>query len=271
MAERRDFFKRAVTAVMIIIAVLLLLSAIIPSGLIGSGTGTNPAGKNLSPGPGHPFGTDHLGRDVFARVLSAARIDLSIALAATIGAFLIGTALGAAAGFTGGAADLVIIRLLEVLQSVPGILLGMLIMVLAGCGYRSLVAVITLINIPVYARLARSEMLPLARSPVASAARLSMVPPLRILTVYLLPSALTSVISYIPVQAGFSISVAAGFGFIGLGIAPTEAEWGIMIREGLSNLLFLRIWWPVVFPSLFLIASVLMFHRAGRIITRKLG
>lgn len=270
MAEKVVFIRRCSTILILFLSIGLLLTALIPTNLITGKTAfeTNTLEKNLSPRPGHLFGTDNLGRDVFVRVLSATRINLSIALGATIGSFLIGTALGALSGFMGGVTDFIIIRLLEIVQSIPGILLGMLIMVLAGSGYRSLIAVITLINIPVYARLVRAEIQPLTKSPVVSAARLSMVPEARILTVYILPAALTSVLAYIPVQAGFSISVAAGFGFIGLGISPPQAEWGMMIRESLSSLLFLKIWWPAIFPSLFLILSVLVLYGLGSILSR---
>jgi peptide/nickel transport system permease protein len=247
---------------------VLLLAALLPAEFV---TGQDPvrtsaAEGNEPPGAAHPFGTDHLGRDVMARVIAAARIDLGIAVLATAAAFFIGVALGAVAGFAGGFVDGVLMRLLEILQSIPGILLGLLVMVLAGSGFVSLILAITLINVPVYARLTRAEILPLAASPVVSAARLSMVPRSKILGLYLLPSALTSAFAYLPVQAGFSISVAAGFGFIGVGVRPPQAEWGMMIREGLSDLLFLNIWWPVVFPAVFLGASVLVLYTLGNLV-----
>jgi peptide/nickel transport system permease protein len=253
---------------LMLIAGILVLSVLVPPDSV---TGFDPvrtdtALDNASPSSTHPFGTDHLGRDVLARVIAATRIDLGIAVVATFLAFGIGVVLGAAAGFAGGAVDGILMRVLEILQSIPGILLGLLIMVLAGSGFVSLVLAITLINIPVYARLTRAEIQPLAHSPVVAAANLSMVPKIKILLVYVLPSALTSAIAYLPVQAGFSISVAAGFGFIGVGIQPPQAEWGTMIREGLSGLIFLDVWWPVLFPALYLAASVLILYKVGNLL-----
>jgi peptide/nickel transport system permease protein len=260
----------------ILLAVLtlaLLVCAAIPPRLVSGHTPNRveAAQDNGPPDSQHRFGTDHLGRDVLARIISAARIDLGVAVTATLAAFFIGTALGAAAGFTGGVVDGIVMRLMEILQSIPGILLGLMILVLAGTGFNSLVIAITLINIPIYARLTRAEVLPLANSPVVSAAKLSLVPSVKILSVYVLPGALTSALAYLPVQAGFSISVAAGFGFIGVGIQPPQAEWGTMIREGLSGLLFLNVWWPVVFPVIFLALSVLVLYGWGNVLMRRSG
>lgn len=260
--------NRPTSILSIVFVLVLTLSAIVPPSWI-SGVDpvlTDAAHDNLPPQLSHPFGTDHLGRDVLARVLSATRIDMGIAVLATVFAFCIGTVLGAVAGYTGGIIDGVLMRILEILQSIPGILLGLLIMVLAGSGFISLVLTITLINIPIYARLSRAEIQPVARSPIVVAARLSMVPEPKILFIYVLPGALTSAIAYIPVQAGFSISVAAGFGFLGVGITPPQAEWGMMIREGLSGLLFLNAWWPVFFPALYLAVSVLILYRVGNLL-----
>ena len=232
---------------------------------------TDPSRSLISPGGEHLFGTDELGRSVFSRVFHAARIDLGIALFATISAFTVGTAVGAFAAYVGGIADHLLMRLLEITQSLPGILLGLFLVVLLPDvpGFVTLIFAVALINIPVYARLTRSELLPLVASPVTAAARLSGVSHVRILSVYLFPQALTAAVAYLPVQAGFSVAVAAGFGFLGVGVRPPQAEWGMMIREGLSGLIYLDAWWPVLFPAFFLAVTILGFYTLGNALLRR--
>lgn len=211
----------------------------------------------------HFFGTDQSGRDVFARVIDATKLDLGIAAGSSAAAFLIGTAIGALSGYLGGRADQWIMRLFDIWQAIPGLLLGLLVLAILGEGLLPLIGVIAAINIPVYGRLARAELLPERRSVQVEAARLSHVPEWRILLVYLLPKGLTSCLAYLPVQAGFSIAIASGFGFIGLGIQAPTPEWGTMIAEGLGDLLFLHTWWTTFFPGLFLAMTIVLLYRTG--------
>lgn len=231
---------------------------------------TDAAARLEPPGPEHALGTDDLGRSVAARTLSAARLDISIALASTAAAFVLGVLLGAFAAYAGGVVEAFTMGVMEVVQSVPGILLGLLLAVLLPetSGFLILVVAITAVNVPVYARLTRAELIALVASPVTGAARLSGVPHRRILSLYLLPQGLTSAVAYLPVQAGFSVSVAAGFGFIGVGIRPPQAEWGLMIRRGLTGMLYLDAWWPVLVPAAALAVTVLALYSVGNDLAR---
>lgn len=258
----REWSKRVgALATAAILALLVLASA------VGDGepNRTDVAAGLEPPSGEHIFGTDDLGRSVAARVAAAARLDLGIALAGTAAAFVIGVLVGGVAAYAGGAVDAILMRLLEILQSLPGILVGLLLVVVmpAGGGFATIVIAIALMNIPVYARLTRAELAPHARSPLTAAARLSGVSHRRTLLVYLLPQGLTSASAYLPVQAGFSVSVAAGFGFIGVGVHPPEAEWGLMIREGLPGMLYLDAWWPVLFPAGALALTVYALYALG--------
>jgi peptide/nickel transport system permease protein len=222
-------------------------------------TGAAYAGPSLT----HPFGTDSNGRDVFARVIDAIKLDVGIAIGSGIIAFLIGTLLGAVAGYKGGFWDTFIMRLFDIWQSIPGLLLGLLVLNVVGKGIAPLVGVIALINIPVYGRMTRAELATQRNAVVVDSARLSDVAEWRILLVYLLPQGLSSALAYFPVQAGFAVSVAAGFGFIGLGVSPPTAEWGAMISAGISDLLFLNVWWTTLFPGAFLAMTILLLYRMG--------
>lgn len=248
-------------------AVALLLLGFLAVAAVGGEdpNRTDPARRLEPPSAEHPFGTDELGRSVAARVAAAARLDLGIALVATAGAFIVGVATGALAAYAGGFVDAVLMRVLEILQSIPGILLGLLLVVLMpqAAGFVTIVLAIALMNVPVYARLTRAELAPHVSSPLTAAARLSGVSHVRTLLLYLLPGGLTSAAAYLPVQAGFSVSVAAGFGFIGVGVRPPQAEWGLMIREGLSGMLYLEAWWPVLFPAAALAATVFALYALG--------
>jgi len=254
-------------------AVALLLAVFLAVAAVGGGSAnrTDPARSLEPPSAEHPFGTDELGRSVAARVAAAARLDLGIALVATAAAFVVGVGVGALAAYAGGLVDAVLMRALEILQSIPGILLGLLLVVLMpqAAGFVTIVLAIALMNVPVYARLTRAELAPHVSSPLTAAARLSGVSHAKTLVVYLLPGGLTSAAAYLPVQAGFSVSVAAGFGFIGVGVRPPQAEWGLMIREGLSGMLYLDAWWPVLFPAAALAVTVLALYTLGRRRTKR--
>lgn len=270
MAERRRRVPVAATALTVL--ALLLLGLWIAAGDADPNR-TNPARSLEPPSAAHPLGTDELGRSVAARVLAAAGLDLSIAVVATAAAFVLGVVLGAGAAYAGGAVDATLMRVLEILQSVPGILLGLLLVVLLpdAPGFVTLVLAIAAMNVPVYARLTRAELAPLAASPVTGAARLAGVSHGRVLIVYLLPQGVTSAVAYLPVQAGFSVSVAAGFGFIGVGIRPPQAEWGLMIREGLSAMLYLDAVWPVLAPAGALAVTVVALYAVGRGLAGRVG
>jgi peptide/nickel transport system permease protein len=246
-----------------VLAALLLLSL-----LVNPLTGRDPLETNAPlqyspPSLRFPFGTDSAGRDLFARVFAALRIDLGIAVGSSLAAFAAGSLTGAVAGYLRGPADAIIMRLYDVTQSIPGLLLGLLVLTAVGAGIGPLIFILAMINVPVYGRMIREEILPLAASPAVEAARLSQVPEPRILFVYLVPRCVTSVVAYLPVQAGFAMSLAAGFGFLGVGVNPPLPEWGGMIREGFGDLVFLGMWWTTLWPGLFLASTIVLLYRTG--------
>lgn len=232
---------------------------------------TNIAHQYAEPSKQHFFGTDASGRDLFARVMDAAKVDLGIALAASLASLVVGTLLGAIAGYVGGRWERIFLHVFDIWQAIPGMLLGLLTLAVTGPGIVQLISVIAVINIPVYARMVRSEMAPLRHAPLVEAARLSHVPEAKILLVYLLPRTLTSAIAYLPVQAGFSVAMAAGFGFIGLAVRPPTAEWGAMISEGIADMLFFGTWWIPLAPGAMLALTVFLFYRVGQWLTKKVG
>ncbi len=248
---------------LLLLAAMVLLSLALNPLLGKDPNQTNILAQYQPPSLEHPFGTDKAGRDVFARVIDAVKLDVGIAVGSAAASFLIGCILGAVAGYVGGWGERALMRLFDVWQAVPGLLLGLLVLSVVGRGVLPLIGVIALINIPVYARMTRAEIQPLRESQVVEATRLALVPGWRVLLLYLLPQGIASSLAYLPVQAGFAVSVAAGFGFIGLGTRPPAAEWGAMIAEGVSDLMFLDVWWTVIFPGAFLSITVLLLYQTG--------
>lgn len=262
VTDKTATFRRSRWSRLPIGLVLVLIVAFVLGPRVGSGPyTTNVTARYAPPSQVHLLGTDHLGRDVLSRVLTAGTLDFGIAITSAAVALTVGALIGAISGYVGGAWDRLLMRLLDVWQSIPGIMLGLLIVMVFGKGLIPLMAVISLSFVPTYARMVRSEILPQRRSTLVEAARLSMVPEWRILLVYLLPTHLTAAIAYLPIQAAFAIGMTAGFGFIGLGIKPPTPEWGAMISEGMSDLIFLGVWWTTL-PAGFLLGltTLLLFH-----------
>ncbi len=220
---------------------------------------TNARIRMQAPSAGHIFGTDSYGRDVFSRVLAGARIDFLVALASIGAAFILGTAIGAVAGYFKGFADTVLMRLMDIMQSFPPFILGMALAAALGPGVRNLIIVITVIMVPGFARMVRSRILSLREMQFIDAARTSSVPTWKIILVHLIPNSMGQITVTAALSISYAMLDAAGLSFIGLGVRPPQAEWGMMISEGMNNLLGGR-WWVTVFPGLAVFVSVLGFN-----------
>jgi len=254
------FRQNPMSAVGLILVLIMLLVAIFGPMLVPyNPDSTNSRIKMEGPNSAHIFGTDTYGRDVFSRVVSAARIDFLIAIASIGFAFLVGTSIGAVAGFFKGVTDNVLMRVMDVMQSFPPFVLGMALAAALGPGIRNLIVVITVIMIPGFARMVRSRVLSLREMPFVDAARSSSVPTWKIILVHLIPNSMGPIVVSAALNMSYAMLDAAGLSFIGLGVRPPQAEWGMMISEGMNNLLGGE-WWVTVFPGLALFVSVLGFN-----------
>jgi peptide/nickel transport system permease protein len=213
-----------------------------------------PEDKLLPPSAAHLMGTDTYGMDIFSRVLYATRTDLPIALASVLIAVLIGWPLGAAAGFMGGRFDATTQRLTEVGQAFPQILFAMALFAAFGNSTITLVIVLVLLNVPVYAKMVRSVTLPLKESEFILAARVAGNSTTSIVVRHLLPNTLVPVFSQFALSAAFAIQLIAALSFIGLGIRIPEPEWGSMINIGVDVLIFGQ-WWVSFFPGMAVIIT----------------
>jgi peptide/nickel transport system permease protein len=254
------FRQNPVSLIGLLIVVMLILASIAGPYIVPYGPdAVNPRIKMQPPGLSHPFGTDTYGRDVLSRVVSAARVDLLIAMTSIGIAFAIGIVMGSIAAYLRGLADTLLMRFLDIVQSFPQFILGMGLAVAIGPGLRNLIIVITVIMTPGFARMVRSRILSLREMPYVDAARCSGVPALRIIFVYLVPNSLGPIIVSCALNISYAMLDAAGLSFIGLGIRPPQAEWGMMISDGMNNMLAGE-WWVSVFPGLALFISVLGFN-----------
>ena len=216
----------------------------------------------LPPSPTHWFGTDQLGRDVLSRVIVSARLDLFIAVCAVTASFAIGVSIGGLSGYLGGAFDLWTSRIAEMLQVFPLFVLAMALVAALGNDLRNVILATAIVNLPFYVRLARVEVGVLSSQLFVEAARVAGNGDGRIIARVLLPNVMPNLMIQLSVNLGWAILNAASLSFIGLGIRPPTAEWGIMVADGAAQAMGGN-WWLVVFPGVALALAVFAFNLLG--------
>ncbi|MEU7837990.1 MULTISPECIES: ABC transporter permease [unclassified Nonomuraea] len=243
--------------------VLFTLVAFAP-GLFASASpiGTDLGAALRGPSGAHWFGTDQLGRDVFARVLYGARSALLLALAATTLAVLGGTVLGLLSGLGGRAADQVLMRLADIFLALPPLLLALLVVAVMGAGTGTVALAVAAALIPAYGRVVRAEALVVRRAGyVEAAVGLGLPRPLLIVR-HILPNSVGAVLALATVGFGTALLYASVLSFLGLGTKPPDPEWGSMLAEGRE---FLGMaWWIAVFPGAALTLVVIAVNVVGR-------
>jgi peptide/nickel transport system permease protein len=203
------------------------------------------------PSAQHLLGTDELGRDVFSRILFGARVDLVAASLAAGGASIVGTAIGMAAGYLGGWVDVVLTRLMDMLQTIPSFTLLLVMLLVLGPGNRSLVLALVLTHWVVYARLTRSSVLVLRHQDFVAAAHLAGLGTIRILARHLLPNVGRQAVTYLASDVILAVTTIASLGYLGIGIQPPTPEWGSLINDGQAYLS--SNWWLSVAPGCFVL------------------
>ncbi len=214
------------------------------------------------PNASHWFGTDQLGRDILSRIVVATRLDFGIAIASVVLAFALGTLMGLAAGYFGGWSDRIVGRVVDTIMAFPLFVLAMGIVAALGNSVTNIVYATAIINLPIYARVARAEANIRRDAGFVEAARCSGNGEARILLGQILPNIMPIMMVQISLTLGYAILNAAGLSFIGLGVRPPTAEWGIMVAEGASFIVSGE-WWVALFPGLVLMAAVFCFNLLG--------
>lgn len=203
----------------------------------------------LAPGaPGHPLGTDALGRDVLSRLLYGARVDLRVGVLAVVSPFIIGSLVGLVAGWFGGWIDTVIGRIVDIVIAFPFLVLVIALVFSMGPGTTSIYVAITLVGWVAYARIVRAQVLTAKEQEYAMAARASGLPTWRILLRHLRPNVLLQAIVFSMSDIVLTLLAIVTLGFLGLGVPPPTPDWGTMIQEGQQYIL--NKWYLATIPGL---------------------
>lgn len=208
----------------------------------------------------HYFGTDELGRDVYSRVLFAARTSLPLAFVLVVLAVVIGSVLGAISGFFGGWTDSVIMRTVDVFFAFPAIVLAMVVTAVLGPSLQNAVLALALVTWPTYARVVRGLVLSARRSDYVQSVRLLGSSSWRALRKDVLPNVFGPVLVLATLDIGNAVLLLAGLSFLGLGAQPPVPEWGSMVASGT---LYFQAWWIAAFPGLAIFSLVLAFNFLG--------
>lgn len=217
-------------------------------------------GRLLGPSSSHWMGTDALGRDVFTRMLWGARISLPVAAVVIVSSVIIGTVVGAVAGYFGGWLDAVLMRTVDITMAFPPILLAMAITAGLGPGIRNALIAMVLVWWPIYARLLRAQVAAVRQREFVESAVAIGASRWLILRRYILPMSYTPVLVNATMDFGQVVLLTASLSFIGLGARPPSPEWGAMITEGATN--FYQ-WWIAAAPGLAILLVVLAFNFVG--------
>ncbi|HBY94616.1 MAG: ABC transporter permease [Ardenticatenaceae bacterium] len=256
-------FRRQTPATVGLTVLLLLVLASVAAPLL---TPYDPAKMRLSdafihPSVAHPLGTDHLGRDLLARLLYGGRLSLVIGFLAVGLGLVVGIPFGAISGYYGGWVDLLIQRITDLLLSFPSVLLALSLVAVLGVGLENVVISVGVSTIPAFIRLVRGSVLSIRGQAYVEAARTVGVPDRDILVRHILINAMAPVIVQATLSLGTTILVAAGLGFLGLGVQSPTSEWGTMLGEGRQYIFSAS--YIATFPGLVIFLAVLSFNLVG--------
>lgn len=209
----------------------------------------------------YPLGTDAIGRDILSRLIHGARLSLSIGVAVVTVSILVGTMLGLVAGFVGGATGIVIMRVMDIILTLPSLLLAIVIVAILGPGLMNAMLAVAVVVLPHYVRIARAAVIAEKAKDYVTAARVSGAGPLRLMLSEVLPNCAAPLIVQASLGVSTAILDAAALGFLGLGAQPPSPEWGTMLAD--AREFVLRAWWVVTFPGLIILVTVLAFNLVG--------
>ncbi|MBO9678903.1 MAG: ABC transporter permease subunit [Acidovorax sp.] len=207
------------------------------------------------------LGTDAIGRDILSRLLHGARLSLSIGVAVVVIALVAGIALGLVAGFYRGVVEIAIMRLMDIILTLPSLLLAIVIVAILGPGLINAMLAVAVVVLPHYVRITRAAVISEVSKDYVTAARLSGAGTLRLMFSEVLPNCAAPLIVQASLGVSTAILDAAALGFLGLGAQPPSPEWGTMLAD--AREFVLRAWWVVTFPGLMIVGAVLAFNLLG--------
>lgn len=246
-----------------VLAVLVILVSVFAPVICGdrSPTAGNLAEAIEKPSAEHPFGTDKMGRDVFARVIYGSRASLSSTFILVAVIFVIGTVLGVISGYFGGAVDAIIMRIADMMMAFPGLVLAIAVAGILGASTRNAIIAIAIVSWPKYARLARSLVMKIRHTDFVAAATVTGSKTPYMLLRYMLPNTITTLVITAATDIGGMMMELAALSFLGFGAQPLTPEWGSMLNEGRNFMQSAP--WMMIFPGLAIFVTVVIFNMLG--------
>jgi peptide/nickel transport system permease protein len=214
------------------------------------------------PGGAHLFGTDRFGRDVLTRAVVAARLDLVVGVAIAAVAAVVGSLIGVVAGYRGGVVDEAIMRVTDIVLAFPGFVLALILVAVLGDHIPFVIVAVAVAYSPYFIRLTRSRVLAEREREYVDAAALAGNRSWRIAFRHVMPNSLGPAYTQATLVAGWAILDVAGLAFLGVGIQPPTAEWGVMVAEG-ANDVIAGSWWTALFPGALIVLLALAFQLVG--------
>lgn len=262
LATIQRLAKNKLAVVGLVIILLMILMAVFAPLIAPYGYEEQDLYNTLKgPSAEHWFGTDDLGRDIFSRIIYGGRNSLSIGLISVFFSAVIGIALGSASGYYGGKVDMIIMRLLDVLQAMPAILLAIAISATLGPGFINCIIALCISQIPGFARMSRASCLNVQGMEYIEAATSINARDFRIIFRHVLPNAISPIFVQATMSVATAILTSASLSFIGLGVQPPQAEWGAMLSAGRN---YIRGYSHIVmFPGLTIVLAVLSLNMLG--------
>jgi len=266
ISRRRSTLERCardsrVRIVATILSTMVLVTLFAPLLGMKDPSATDLSATLSSPSSTHWLGTDQIGRDTFARVVYGSRVSLTVGIVAVAIALAIGVPLGLLSGYGGGLVDSLVMRTVDIVSSVPPIMLVIAIVTVLGTGITNAMIAIGVVTAPSYARLVRSEALVARELDFALSARSMGASPFRIVYAHIFPATIPSLIVQSSLGMGFAILTEASLSYLGLGIQPPQPSWGGMIRAGYGFLQTNP--WMVIAPGAATFVAVLSFNTLG--------
>ena len=261
--KKNKFLSNTGFMIFAVLALLIVLAAICAPLLTG---GVDPTEGDLmeaimKPSAAHPFGTDKMGRDVFARVIYGARTSLISTFALVLTIFVIGTLLGIISGYFGGWVDAVIMRIADMMIAFPGLVLAIAVAGMLGASTKNAIIAISVVSWPKYARLARSLVMKIRHTDFVAAAMVTGSKTGYMLWKYMLPNTITTLVITAATDIGSMMMELAALSFLGFGAKAPTPEWGSMLNEGRNFMQSAP--WMMIYPGLAIFVTVVVFNMMG--------
>jgi len=256
----------AVAGLVFVVAILLVAAlapvlAPYPPDLTNNAVFLKPPAWQAGGSWAYPLGTDAIGRDILSRLIYGARLSLTIGLAVVAIAIMVGITLGLVAGFFRGVLEIAIMRLMDIILTLPSLLLAIVIVAILGPGIMNAMVAVVVVVLPHYVRITRAAVITETSKDYVTAARASGATRLRLMFSEVLPNCAAPLIVQASLGVSTAILDAAALGFLGLGAQPPASEWGTMLAD--AREFVLRAWWVVTFPGLMILITVLAFNLLG--------